>query len=189
MGLGDLKRKKATRVIGIDASTKSLAWAVLDKGEPVNCGQIYFNGSDVFERLKDAKKKTRALVSAGILRGDYVAIEAAVKVNSVQTALDLAYIYGAIISELMENNPEVHKVFPISWQTAIGVPTLKKDEKEAIKAANPDRKPSWYQAEGRRQRKARILEKARKYFKIDSGSDDVGDAVGLSVYVTENKVR
>ncbi len=184
-----MTKVQATKVIGIDASTKSIAFAIFDGGKPVRCGEIQLNGSTIQERLMDAKRKVRELVRAGILDADYIALEAAIKVNSPETAISLAYVYGAILSELGEVTTEVHKVYPISWQTGIGVPNLKKDEKEKIKADNPDRKPSWYANEGRKIRKARILAVAREYFKIADGSDNVGDAVGIAKHVSESLTR
>lgn len=189
MGIGKLSKKKANRVIGIDASTNSLAFAIFENGKPIRCGEVTFNGATLFERLKDAKRKTRALVKAGVLSGDYVAIESAWVGNNPQTGLDLAYVYGAIIAELMEFNPEVHKVAPISWQSGIGNPNLKKPEKDKIIADNPGKSKSWYQSEGRKIRKDRTMDIARRYFQIPSDSDNVSDAVGLALFVSESLTR
>lgn len=189
MGLKNLTKPKATRVIGIDASTNSIAFAVFDNGKPIHCGEVKLSGATVFERVKDAKAKTRALVKSGVLKGDYVGIEAAIMVRNIETAIDLAYVYGAIIGELMAGNPEVHKIYPITWQSAIGVPNLKTAEKEQIKRDNPGKSKTWYQNEGRRVRKQRILEVARNHFTIASGSDNVGDACGIALYISKTLVR
>lgn len=187
--IGKLTKVKASRVIGIDASTQSLAFAVFEDEKPVMCDEIFFEGQTVFERLKDAKKKTKALVDSGVLKADYVAIEAAIMVRNIETAIDLAYVYGGIIGELMENNPQVHKVYPITWQAAIGVPNLKKAEKEQIEKDNPGRKPSWYKNEGRKLRKSRILAIAKKQFSIPTDSDNIGDACGLALYASKALTR
>jgi Holliday junction resolvasome RuvABC endonuclease subunit len=184
-----LTKIKADRVCGIDASTNSLAFAIFDGEMPVCCGEVKFNGSTVFERLEDAKNKTRALVDQGILRADYIAIESAVMVRNIQVAIDLAYVYGAIIGELMAFNPQVHKVAPISWQSGIGNPNLKKHEKEAIQNEFPDKSKTWYSNKGREIRKQRTLDIARKYFEIPSNSDNIGDAVGLALYTVQNLTR
>jgi hypothetical protein len=94
-------------------------------------------------------------------------------------------VYGAVLSVLMQNKMEVQTVAPITWQTYIGNPNLKKEEKEKLREQNPDRKPSWYQNEGRKLRKARTLDFARNYFSIPTDSDNVGDAVGVAYYVSE----
>lgn len=182
-------KPKAKRVIGIDASTNSLAFAIYEDGTPIKCGEIKFNGSSVFERLKDAKKKARALVKTGVWDADYIAIESAIMVRNIQTAIDLAYVYGAIVSELSEATAEMHKVAPITWQSGIGVPNLKKAEKDAIQKEFPGKSKSWYQNKGRQIRKQRILDIAREHFEIADGSDNVGDACGIAKYVSETLTR
>jgi Holliday junction resolvasome RuvABC endonuclease subunit len=180
----NLVKEKAKTVIGIDASTNSLAYAKFQDGEPVRCGEIKFEGKTLFERLYDAKKKTRALVEQGVLKADFIAIEAAWSGPNPKTGLDLAYVYGAIISELMAS-PRVVTVKPLEWQTYIGNPNLKKEEKDALVLSNPEASKSVLQSKGRELRKLRTLQFARGYFKIPSGSDNVGDAVGVAVYALE----
>jgi Holliday junction resolvasome RuvABC endonuclease subunit len=190
MGIvSSMKQVKAARVCGIDASTNSLAFAVLENGKPVHCGEIKFVGKTVFERIRDAQRKTRALVESGVLRADYVGIESAVMVRNIQTAISLAYIYGAIIGELMVHNPEVHQVAPISWQSGIGVPNLTKAEKEALRTDFPNRSLTWYQNKGRQIRKQRILDRARTHFDIPDDSDNIGDAVGIAMHIDKTLTR
>ena len=190
MSIGNkLTKVKAKRVCGIDASTNSLAFAVFEDDKPVHCGEVKFNGSTVFERLQDAKRKTNALVKAGVLTGDYVVIESAIMVRNIQTAIDLAYVYGAILGELGASAGKLEKVAPISWQSGIGNPNLKKHEKDAIKTEFPGKSASWYQNKGRQIRKQRTLDIARQYFDIPSNSDNIGDAVGLALYVSKTLTR
>lgn len=189
MGIGQLTKVKASRVIGIDASTNSLAFAIFEGDKPIQCGEIFFQGSTVLERLADAKRKTKALVDAGILVGDYIAIESAVMVRNIQVAIDLAYVYGAIMGELGEQTKHIHKVAPISWQSGIGNPNLKKAEKEQIQRDFPGKSKTWYSNKGREIRKARTLDIARRYFTIPSDSDNVGDAVGIALFTTKTLTR
>lgn len=189
MDYSALIKRKAGRVIGIDCSTNSLAYAIFEDGEPVLCGEVFFTGSDIYERLNDARRKTQALVDSGVLVGDYVGMEAAIAGKSAQVTIKLSYVYGAVLSVLMQNKMDVTTVAPITWQTYIGNPNLKMHEKETIKNANPDRKASWYQNEGRKLRKSRTLEFAREYFTITTGSDNVGDAVGIAYYTSEQLTR
>lgn len=176
-------------MIGIDCSTQSLAYAIFNNGKAESCGEVFFNGSDIYERLNDARRKTQALVDAGILVGDYVGMEAAIGGKSPQVTIKLSYVYGAVLSVLMQNKMDVVTVAPITWQTYIGNPNLKKHEKEQLRADNPDRKDSWYQNQGRLLRKGRTLDFARQYFTIASDSDNVGDAVGIAYYTNENLTR
>lgn len=189
MDYSQLTKRKAGRVIGIDCSTNSLAYAIFENGKAVACGEVFFNGSDVYERLNDARRKTQALVDTGVLVGDYVGFEAAIGGKSAQVTIKLSMVYGAVLSVLMQNKMAVNTVAPITWQTFIGNPNLKPAEKQALRAAHPDHKDSWYQNEGRKMRKQRTLDFARKYFNIESGSDNVGDAVGIAYYTHEQLTR
>ena len=184
-----MARVEAKRVVGLDCSTKSLAFAVFEGGEPVTCGEVFFEGADVLDRLDDAGDKTKALVDSGVLKADYIAMEAAIYANNMQVAIKLAYVFGAVLRELMTQNPVVVQKAPISWQTAIGNPNLTKEEKEQIKRDHPNKSTTWYKAEGRRIRKERTMGIASQYFSIDSGSDNVGDAIGIALAAIKTDVR
>lgn len=187
--LSDLKKTKANRVIGIDCSTNSLAFAIFENGKPVSCGEVMFNGANLFERLNDARQKTQALVDQGILVGDYIGIESAVMINNRAVVIKLAYVYGAVMGVLMQNKMRVEEVKPLSWQSAIGNPILKKVEKDQLKVDYPGKSTTWYSNKGREIRKQRTLDFARQYFQIDSNSDNVGDAVGIAWYVDNHLTR
>lgn len=185
----DLTKRKAGRVIGIDCSTNSLAYAIFENGKAVSCGEVFFKGADIYERLNDARRKTQALVDAGTLVGDFVGMEAAIAGKSGAVTIKLSYVYGAVLSVLMQNKMEVKTVYPITWQSYIGNPNLKPAEKEKLREDNPGRKASWYQNEGRKMRKSRTLDFARQFFAIADGSDNVGDAVGIAYYTSKELTR
>lgn len=189
MSLSGITKTKAERVVGIDCSTNSLAFAVFDGTTPVFCGEINFRGSDIYEKLNDARCKTQALVDSGVLCGDYIAMEAAIGGKSNQTTIKLSYVYGAVLSVLMQTKAKVTTVYPITWQTHIGNPLLKKSEKEALKTENPGRSASWYQNAGRQLRKHRTLDFAKQYFSIPTDSDNCGDAVGVARYAVDVLTR
>lgn len=183
MTLANLAKVRAISVMGIDCSTHSLAFSVFDRTRPVRCGEITFEGANLFERLNDAHNKVPAMVEEGLLRADFVAIEGAIAVgNNVQTAIHLAYVYGAVMGGLMREGMEVVKVNPLTWQSYIGNPNLTPTERKAIVAEFPGKSKSWYQNHGRQIRKGRTLEFAKKFFEIPGDSDNVGDSVGIAWY-------
>ena len=183
MGIVKSITKKPKTLIGIDCSTKSLAFSRWDHGEFVSCGEIFFDGHNVWKRLTYIHNALPGLVSSGALDAEAVVFEQAVSVgNNIDTAISLAYVYGAVIGALGSNNIKVAKVYPITWQAYIGNPLLNKTEREQIKTDNPGMSKSWYLTKGREIRKQRTLDWARQYAKIESGSDNVGDAVGIGYY-------
>jgi len=191
----EIKKTPVVRALGIDCSTKSLAYACFEGDKPLYCGEIFFEGKTVFHRLNDARAKTQAIIDSDDIMGidgfkaDYVAIEAAIAVKNVKVAILLAYVYGSVMGVLMQNGAEVVEVAPITWQSAIGNPNLKTWEKDQIKKDNPGKSASWYQNAGRKMRKARTLEWAKQFFTIPSESDNIGDAVGVAYYAANILTR
>ena len=195
VNFASLNKTKTSRVLGIDCSTKSLAYACFDGPDALYCGEVFFEGATVFERLNDARAKTQAIIDSEDVMGtdgfraDFVAIEAAIMVNNSKTVISLAYVYGAVMGVLLQNKAKVVEVYPIQWQTYIGNPNLKTGEKEFLKMENPGKSAAWYKNAGRLMRKQRSLDFAKTYFTIDSNSDNVGDAVGIAYYAANKLTR
>lgn len=186
MGIADLLKPKAHRVIGIDASTSSVAFAIVHDGKLKKYGKIIINGNDIYEKIYDARKKVSAMQS--ILKSDYIAIEGAVFVQSADVAIKLAYTYGAIISQLMQDGTKVVTVTPSQWQSYLGNKTFTKAEKESLKKEFPGKSATWYNAKAREIRKQRTMDFINDKFDLkDPITDhDVGDAVGIAYYAYES---
>jgi Holliday junction resolvasome RuvABC endonuclease subunit len=180
--------KRHDTLIGLDCSTKSLAFSKWDKGEFVTCGEINFEGTTVGTRLGSIHKALPPLIQSGLLKCDAVLIEAAVMVGqNPNTAIVLAYTYGAIMGAFNSEGIPVAKVRPLEWQSFIGNPNLKAHEKASLKKEFPGKSESWYKAEGRKVRKQKTLDWARQFAKIEDNSDNVGDAVGIGYYAVKNQ--
>lgn len=189
MSLADLKKTKAQRVLGIDCSTKSLGFALFDGTEPVHCGELFFTGSDLGDRLSYCHRIIPPLVNSGLLAADFIGFEGAWLGPNPQTGLDLAYVYGAAIGALTDDGTKLVRIAPLAWQSFIGNPALKKPEKEAIKLANPGKSESWYKSEFREFRKRRTLAFSKQFFDIKSDSDNVGDAVAIAHYTANQLTK
>jgi Holliday junction resolvasome RuvABC endonuclease subunit len=176
-------------VLGIDCSTKSLGFALFDGTTPVHCGELFFKGDSMESRLSDCHKMIPPMVASGLLKADFIGFEGAWLGPNPQTGLDLAYVYGAAIGALMDDGTKLVRIAPLSWQGYIGNPALKKPEKEAIKAATPGKSETWYKNQYREFRKQRTLAYSRKFFKIESGSDNVGDAVAIAYYTANHLTK
>jgi len=79
MKLADLVKTKAGRVLGIDASTNSVAFCLMENDKPLKWGKIELTGMDIFDKIYDAKKKVHVML--GELKADYIVVEGAVLVN------------------------------------------------------------------------------------------------------------
>lgn len=182
MSLSSLRKRRTTRCMGIDASTNSLAFAVLQGDVVVKYGEIFFHGATVFDRLNDARAKTEGLLEEFDI--EYVCIEASVMVRSISVAIKLAYVYGAIIGELLKGGATVVEATPIAWQAFIGNPNLTAAEKAQIKKDNPGKSKSFYQVEGRKIRKQKTMDFFNQKYGLNIESDNVSDAFGLAYYAT-----
>jgi Holliday junction resolvasome RuvABC endonuclease subunit len=188
MSLAKLKKVEAHRVLGIDASTNSIAFCIFENDKPVSYGEVMFDGSDVYERMLDAKQKMSALRKTGIFDVDFIAIEAGIMVRSAHVAIKMAYVFGIIMGELLSDHIDVIEIHPITWQSYIGNTNFTKAQKAAVKEQFPNKSDSWYKGKIREMRKNKTLQ-----YMADKGiitdSDNVADAAGLAWYAVNNLTR
>ena len=180
MKLAELVKTKAHRVLGIDASTNSVAFCLMENNVPIKWGKIEFTGSDIYEKIYDAKVKMHAMLDQ--LKSDYIVVEGAVLVRSPDAVIKLSYVYGVVIAELMASGARVITISPTAWQAHIGNKNPTKAEKEALKIANPGYADSWYKNKMRNIRKQRTVDWTKNKFGIDLDDFDVADAFGIAYY-------
>src|SRR5690349_19879877 len=89
----DLAKTRASRVMGIGCSTHSLAFCIFWNKKPVKWGKINFEGATVFDRLKDASQKVKALLAQFDV--DFIAMEGAILASNknVKVTIDLSLVY------------------------------------------------------------------------------------------------
>lgn len=182
--LASLTKKRANRVMGIDASTYSLAFCVFYNRRPERWGKINFEGADVFERIRDAGKKLHAVADTFDNVG-YIAMEGAILANNrnVDVTIKLSLMYGAILSELLRHDAEVVHIKPSEWQSYIGNKNFTKAEKEKLKVDFPGYSASWYTNKIREIRKGRTMDYFnKKWPDLNLTDNDVGDSFGLSYF-------
>jgi Holliday junction resolvasome RuvABC endonuclease subunit len=179
-GLANLSKTKASRVMGIDASTNFIAFTIFYNRAPVHWGKITLEGGNIYQKIGDANAKIYALYKQYDI--DYIAVESAVFVKSPKVAIDLAYVFGAILGVLVSLGVEVITVPPTTWQFHIGNKLLTKAEKDIIKSDYPGKSASWYQNKGRELRKQRTMDFFNKKWPMNLTDNDVGDATGIAYY-------
>jgi Holliday junction resolvasome RuvABC endonuclease subunit len=184
MKLAELIKTKANRVLGIDASTNSVAFCLMENDKPLKWGKIEFVGADIYEKIYDAKVKMHAMLNE--LKADYIAIEGAVLVRSPDAVIKLSYVYGVVIAELMSTGAKVITISPTAWQAYIGNKNPTKDEKQAIRVKNPGYADSWYKTQLRNMRKQRTVDYFNKKYELSLKDFDVADSFGIAHYA--NKV-
>ena len=180
MKLADLVKTKAGKVLGIDASTNSVAFCLMDNNIPVKWGKVEFTGADIYEKIYDAKKKMHAMLNE--LKSDYIVVEGAVLVRSPDAVIKLSYVYGVVIAELMASGASVITISPTSWQAYIGNKNPTKADKEALRTKFPGKSDAWYKSKMREVRKQRTVDWVKEKFNIDLTDFDVADSFGIAYY-------
>ena len=183
MNLASLVKTKAHRVLGIDASTNSVAFCLMENNIPLKWGKIEFKGADIYEKIYDAKIKMNAMLDE--LKSDYIVVEGAILVRSPDAVIKLSYVYGVVIAELMSTGASVITIPPSSWQAYIGNKNPTKDEKAAIRLKNPGYADSWYKTQLRNMRKQRTVEYFNNKYSLSLNDFDVADAFGIAHYSNE----
>jgi Holliday junction resolvasome RuvABC endonuclease subunit len=184
MKLADLVKAKANRVLGIDASTNSIAFCLMEDDKPLKWGKIDLVGNDIYEKIHDAKIKMHSMLNQ--LKSDYIVVEGAVFVKSADAVIKLSYVYGVVIAELMSTGAKVITISPTSWQAYIGNKNPTKEEKQAIRVKNPGYADSWYQNQLRNMRKQRTADYFNRKYNLNVVDFDVADSFGIAHYA--NKV-
>lgn len=180
MGLANLVKSKAVSVLGIDASTNSIAFCLMDNNVPIKWGKLELHGQDIYEKIYDAKRKMHAMIDE--LKADYIVVEGAVFVKSADAVIKLSYVYGVVIAELMATGAKVITISPSSWQSHIGNKNPTKEEKAAIRLKSPGYADSWYQNQLRNMRKQRTADYFNSKYKVSVTDFDVADSFGIAYY-------
>ena len=184
MTLAKLSRTNASRVLGIDASTSSVAFCLIEGSTPIKWGKVNLVGNDIYEKIYNAK--TRLAMMLDELKSDYIAVEGAILVRSPDAVIKLSYVYGVVIAELMSTGASVITISPSSWQAYIGNKNPTKEEKAAIRVKNPGYADSWYKTQLRNMRKQRTVDYFNSKYNLTITDFDVADAFGIAHYA--NKV-
>ena len=180
------KTDQPTRICAIDASTNSLAYAVFDNKDLKEIGKINFEGNDIYLKVGDAARKTKAYFET-VMKADAIVIEHTVFMNSPKTAADLALVQGALLgAAAMCGIITVGKVSPITWQNYIGNKKISKDERAMIAVRNPGKSLSWYKTFERNLRKQRTMDFIEFQYKKTITDNDVADACGIGHWAVNN---
>lgn len=177
----------AKRVLGIDCSTNSLAFAVFEDRKLINWGEIQFGKGDMFHRMNNANRVVNASLDHDYFKDiDEVFFEAATFIQNKKTVILLAYAFGAAVSPFIKPGVKVIDVPPTSWQNYIGNKAWTAAEKSKVRLDNPGKSESWYKEQLRKMRKQRTKDWVKEEFGMAVDSDNVSDAIGVGWYGVNN---
>lgn len=180
------KINQPSNILAIDANTTSIAFALYSFKRLDFYGKINFEGNDIFEKVADACKKTKAFFEFNNMV-DAVIIEQSVYMNSPKTLIELSMIQGAILGGAANAGINIFKtVPPITWQTYLGNKKLTKDEQLLIRSKNPGKSTAWYKSYERNLRKERTIKILEVNYDTKITDNDVADACGIGHWAINN---
>jgi hypothetical protein len=181
-----MKTEQPSKILAIDASTNSIAFAFYSYKTLQMFGKINFNGNDIYEKVGDACRKTKAFLDQNNLV-DAIVIEHTVFMNSPKTAADLALVQGAILGAAhLCGIKLIGKVSPMTWQNYIGNKKITKEEQLLIRKNNPGKSESWYKTYERGIRKQRTIKFIEINYDKKIEDNDVADACGIGHWAINN---
>jgi len=175
-----IKVSEVETVMGVDASSTSIAFSYFKGNNLLRWGKVYVDGENNYEKSADAYSKFYAL--CGSLSPDLVVIESSVYVNNNKVMRQLSMMMGALSAAAVNKGCRVAEVPPITWQSYIGNKNFTKEEKSKMKKDNPDATDSAFKSIMRRERKERTIQFVDKSFGVKVEDDDVADAISVGFY-------
>ena len=180
------KIEQPANICAIDASTNSLAFCMYSYKSMQEHGKILFEGNNIYEKIQDAARKTKALFEYFNLV-DSIVIEHTVFMNSPKTAADLALVQGGILGGAgLAGIKTIGRVSPITWQNYLGNKKLSKEEQLQIRNVNPGKSISWYKSYERDLRKKRTVKLLEIIYDKEIKDYDVADAAGIGHWAINN---
>lgn len=173
------------RIISIDASTTSVAYAVFENKKLILSGKVEFLGKNVYEKISSAIGSVVDVMRD--IAPEALVIERAIFINSPKTMSELSMVQGAILAGASLAGVKVFKgTNPIAWQTYIGNGKVTKDAKLLMRKENPDRSESWYKQHEREARKQKTINFININYDLEISDNDIADAVGIGHYALQN---
>lgn len=183
---------KEERVLSIDPSSHSLAWAIFDV--KIDSLKLIATGKIDYKKDKDVSLKFKAIdIGLNKLVNEFnpkhAVIEQSIYVQNFETSRIISYIIGYSWGILSGGKCTVSDVNPLMWKSGIGYKNLTKKDNESIK--NNGQKGS-LQVKLKNERKKRVRDIVRKYFETDDiniDDDDIIDAAGIGLWYSLKKIQ
>lgn len=173
------------KIISIDASTTSIAYAVFDGEDLVLHGKVEFSGQNVYQKISSAIQSVVKAMKD--ISPDALVIERAVFINSPKTMSELSMVQGAILAGACLAGIKIFKgTNPVAWQSFIGNKVLTKAQKLDIVSKYPGKSKSYYKTIEREIRKQRTIDFVNINYDLSIDDNDIADAIGIGHYAIRN---
>jgi Holliday junction resolvasome RuvABC endonuclease subunit len=173
------------KIVTVDASTTSIAYAVFEDKELVLNGKVEFLGKNVYEKISSAIGSVVDVIKD--IAPEALVIERAIFINSPKTMSELSMVQGAILAGASLAGIKMFKgTNPIAWQTYIGNGKVTKDAKLLMRKESPGKSESWYKQHEREARKQKTINFVNINYDLEITDNDIADAIGIGHYALRN---
>jgi Holliday junction resolvasome RuvABC endonuclease subunit len=173
------------KIITVDASTTSIAYAVFEDKKLILNGKVEFLGKNVYQKISSAIGSVVDVIKD--IAPEALVIERAIFINSPKTMSELSMVQGAILAGASLAGIKIFKgTNPIAWQTYIGNGKVTKDAKLLMRKENPERSESWYKQHEREARKQKTINFVNINYDLEITDNDIADAIGIGHYALRN---
>lgn len=183
-----MSKVEIDRFLALDCATTNTGFALFQGKALVNYGKLFFAGDAEHDKAMDAGRVIYSYLKENPV--SVIVMESSFLGSNPKIAANLAMSHGAVIgAAALAGVVSVASVVPIQWQQGIGNPRLTADEKRAIVEEYPGKSKSWYTTASRMLRKERTISIVQDRLGVTTRDNDVADAIGIGLFVSENKDR
>ena len=181
-----LTAMKSGKIMAIDPSTNSLAFAVMEYGTLLAWGKIDLPKGTIIKKLGTINRMVPVILDTYI--PDYFVIEQSIYIQNANTTRTLAYINGCVLSQVVQHGTKhIDDVKPLVWKPGIGYKNVSAKEKQIWKdqlgAKEAQKKASFE----RKERIKRIIDE--KIPGHNCNDNDIIDAIGIGLWATQNLLQ
>ena len=189
MNLDDvINKKSAIRVIGIDPSTNSLGFAVVDRNSDGKVflnvkGKINFKGDPQSVKFR---KISSWIESLDLYTGAFdtqCVIEQTIFIQNPQTSRLMAYITGYTWGRMIQAGIPVSDIGPMTWKSWLGYKKVTKKQKDQWADEGLSPKDVKKKANFERKHRTRIILEEKG---IEEEDDDIMDSIGIALWGVNN---
>ena len=183
-----MTKPKDIRIIGIDSSSKSVAFSCVDRiNEKVH---LVGHGKYDLSKLTTMADKLDAINAfipqiIEVYKPDKIVIEQTIYIQSPQTSRILSYIVGNIFGKCLETCDDVIDVPILSWKANLGYKKVTKKEIAGWEYDFGKTEAKKIAAFERKDRVAKII-KERLEAVRNLDDDDIMDSIGIAIWGIDN---
>lgn len=178
-----LTAMKSGKIMSVDPSTNSLAFAVMEYGQLLAWGKIDLPKGTIIKKLNVINRMVPVVLS--LYEPDHFVIEQSIYIQNANTTRTLAYINGCVLSQVVQYGiKHIDDVKPLVWKPGIGYKNVSAREKQEWDAKIGVKESKKKAALERKERVKRIIDE--KIPNHNCNDYDIIDAIGIGLWATQN---